>query len=221
LDHRGSLHVHGGVDHELHGLGRFTQLRKRRDHVAFLHLVDGLVILRAVCLSAPDDPDVGGGRVDALYVVGKVALPSGRHDRKANGSGTRRAFAGAGKHVSPHVEHRQEVVAALCVSSRNDHRLLREVEPRDGIERVEVRPHDIAKVRRREYRDVRKGVHWSTADDFACVDIDGLTPCRIHQDQRIKIDVRLDADIIGVLLGNRCDGDEALITFRIHCRFSQ
>src|ERR1700733_1091809 len=77
---------------------------------------------------------------------------------------------------------------------------LREVQPRDGIEGVEVRPHDIAEVGGREYRDVCECVHRPAADDLPWFDIDGLTPRGVHQDKRVEVDVRLDADFICVLL---------------------
>src|SRR5260221_10483976 len=55
------------------------------------------------------------------------------------------------EHIRPHVEHRQQVIAALRIEHRYNQRLLGEIEPRDGVERIEVRPHHSLEIRWGEY----------------------------------------------------------------------
>ena len=74
------------------GFGVLAPLRQRRDLVAGLDLVDGVVVGRAVGLGAADDPDIGRRRVDALRVlrqlelvddlVAQIGPPAGRRDQE-------------------------------------------------------------------------------------------------------------------------------------------
>src|SRR6516164_1593754 len=46
------------------------------------------------------------------------------------------------KHICPHIEHRQQVIAIGGVWGRNDHRLLGKIKPGRGVERVKIRPNN-------------------------------------------------------------------------------
>ena len=130
---------------------------------------------------------------------GSFALPARRHDHETARSGARCAFAGGCKDVRPHIEHRQEVVAALRVGNGDHPRLLGKVEPGDRVEGVEVRPHDIAKVGGRELPDVGEGIHRAAADGLPGFDVGGLTAGGIHRDEGVEIQKRLDADLVTFL----------------------
>ena len=69
-----------------------------------------------------------------------------------------RALARVGEHVGPHVQHRQHVVAIAAVRGRRSGPGRGEVEPRRGVEGVEVRPYDDPEVGRRELADVAERV---------------------------------------------------------------
>jgi hypothetical protein len=77
---------------------------------------------------------------------------------------------------------------------------LREVQPSDRVQRVEVRPHNIAEIRRRECQDVREGVHRSAPEGLPGFDVDSLTPRRVHHNERIKVGLGFDSDLVGLLL---------------------
>ena len=132
------------------GSGGLAPVRQRRDLVAGLDLVDRVVVGRSVGLGAADDPDIGRRRVDANDARRQRAGPARRRHGEIAGLGSGRAPAGRGEHVGPHVEHRQQVIAPVRIGHRDDHRLLRQIEPGAGIERVEVRPHHHLHVRRRD-----------------------------------------------------------------------
>jgi hypothetical protein len=46
---------------------------------------------------------------------------------------------------------------------------------------------------------VREGVHRSASDGLPCLDIDHLTPRRVHQDEGVKVGVRFDSNLVGFL----------------------
>src|SRR5262245_60532047 len=90
-------------------------------------------------------------RFDALNVPGKPELfdkpiaqiwsPASRRDQELlrlwpGCPPTRRS-----KHVGPHVEHRQQIVAAPGIGHRNDYWLLADIEPSRRIQRIEIWPH--------------------------------------------------------------------------------
>ena len=104
------------------------------------------------------------------------------------------APAGRSEHVGPHVEHRQQIVTAMGVRRGDNHRLPGQVEPRAGIKRVEVRPHDDFEISGRVSRDVVEHVHRTLAEFLAGFDVDGLLARDVHRDERVKVKIGVDAD---------------------------
>ncbi len=87
-----------------------------------------------------------------------------------------------------------------------------EIQPGDRVQGVEVGPHDIAEVSRREGGDVLKLIHRSATEPLPCFHIHGQTSRHVHQHQRIEMDAGLDADLVGLpvdgngVLGRVCHG---------------
>ncbi len=75
-----------------------------------------------------------------------------------------------------------------------------QVEPRNRIERVEVRPHDVAEVGRRELADVDEGVHRAAPDGGADRRVGHLPTRDLHRHQRIQVRVQLETDVVCVEL---------------------
>ena len=137
-----------GSAHERRGSDRgLAPLRERSHPEAVLELVDRRVVRRSVGLGAADDPIVGRRRVDPLDAGRQRAAPAGRDDGVGCRAGAAGALAGHRVDVGPHVVERQNVVPAPGIRNRDDHRLPGHVEPGHRIERVEVRPHDLAESR--------------------------------------------------------------------------
>ena len=209
LDLRRSLHVNRRVDLDLDRLGCLSPLGKRRDLVACLDLVNRVVVLRAVRLRTADDPDVRSRGIDALGVfrelefldepISQIGPPSGRNDNEIASLCTGCAPARRGEHIRPHVEHRQQVIAAVCIGNRHDHRLLGEIKPSRGVERIEIRPNNDFHVRWGILRNVCERVHWP-AKSFPRLDIAELFARYVHGDERVKIEVRVDSDRVRLLL---------------------
>ncbi len=55
--------------------------------------------------------------------------------------GARRTLPRRGEYVSPHVEHRQDIVAPGGVRDGDDHRPFGEIQPSGGIKCIEIGPH--------------------------------------------------------------------------------
>ena len=192
-DLRRRLHVDGGIDSADNRLGRLTPARQRRDLVAGLDRVHRVVVGGPVGLGAADDPDIRRGRVDANHARRQRAVPARRHHGVIGGLGAGGAPARRGEHVGPHVEHRQQVVAPMRIGHRDDHRLLGQVEPGAGIQRVEVRPDHDLHVRRRERGKVGEGVH-RRVHALGLGDVGQLLARNVHCDERIEIQVGRHAD---------------------------
>ena len=126
---RRRLHVEARIDRADDWFGGLTPLRQRRDLVAGLDLVNGVVVGWAIGLRATDDPDVRRGRVDADHARGDCAAPARRDYRVIARLGPGRAPARRGENVGPHIEHRQQVIAPGGIGDRYDHRFLCQVEP--------------------------------------------------------------------------------------------
>ena len=90
----------------------------------------------------------------------------------------------------------------MRVWDRDDHRLLGQVEPGAGIERVEVRPDHDPHVRRRERRHIGERIH-RRADAFGLGDVGQLLAGKVHRHERIEIGVGRHADRVRVLLADR------------------
>jgi len=63
---------------------------------------------------------------------------------------------------SPHIEHRQEVIAATGVRDGHHHWLFGQIEPAAGIERIEIGPHH-AHIGGTKGADIGEAIH-GTAD---------------------------------------------------------
>src|SRR5215471_20780055 len=50
-------------------------------------------------------------------------------------------FARYGEHISPHIEHRQQEIAAAGICRRHDDGPIGQIEPSARIERIEIRTH--------------------------------------------------------------------------------
>ena len=148
---RRSLHVDRRVDLDPDRVGCLAPLGKRRDLVACLDLVNCIVVRRAVRLRTANDPNVRSWGINALGVfreleflaepISQIGSPPGRNDNEIAGRCAGRPPARRGEHIRPHVEHWQQVITAARVGNRNDHRLLGEIQPSRGVERVEIRPN--------------------------------------------------------------------------------
>ena len=95
-----------------------------------------------------------------------------------------------------------QIVAAARVRDRHDHGLLGEIEPRRRIESIEVGPHDHPHVRGRKRRDVVEHVHRATDGPLARLDVGELLSSHVHRDERIEIDVSMDANGVRLFLAD-------------------
>ena len=191
---RRRAHVHGRVDRRGVAGRTLVEARERRQREPVLHGVDGVIVVRPVCLRAPDDPHVPRRCLDQPGPLGHRAVPACvRHHEPARPRAAR-AAAGHREGVGPHVVQRQQVVAAAGVRHRHDHRLGGEIEPRDRVQGVEVRAHDGAELGRRERADVVKRVHRPESGRLAGRQVRHLPPGRVHHQERIQVDVGLDAE---------------------------
>ena len=202
LSLRRRLHIHARVNRHRHRLGCLAPTRERRDLVARLNLVDRGVIRRTVRLGAADDPDIRGRGRESREPLRDRPAPAGRGDEEIARLGAGRPPAGRREDVRPHVEHRQEVKPPVRVRCGDDLSVLGEVQPRDGIERVEVRTHDDLVIGGRIRRDVHEHVHRAFAELFAWLDIHGLLPRDVHRDERVEVEVGINADGVCGLLGD-------------------
>ena len=107
LDLRRRFHVDARTDFHFGRRWLATPLRQRCYLVAGLDLVHGIVIARAVCLGATDDPNIGRGRLDLGHAVRDRAGPTRRRDEVIACLRSGRPPSRRGKYVAPHVEHRQ------------------------------------------------------------------------------------------------------------------
>ena len=209
---RRRLHVDGGVDLHLRRHRLLAPLRQRRDLVAGLDLVHGVVVRRAVGLGAADDPDIGRRRIDALRVVrqpefldeplAQVRPPARRRDQEIACFRSGGAPARRGEHVGPHVEHRQQIVAAAGVRHRDDHRLLGQIEPAARIERIEIRPNHDLHVGGGKRSDIGEAVHRAADAPGLGLLIGELLSGHVHGDEGIEIEIGVDADGVRLFL---CD----------------
>jgi len=118
-------------------------VRQRRELVAVLHLVDVGVVSRAIGLRAPQEPEHRGRRHDLVDALRQGSAPVASHEGEAASPGSGGALADDREHIRPHVEHLEQVVAPAGVGHREHHRLARDVDPGQRVERVEVEAHDI------------------------------------------------------------------------------
>ena len=162
----------------------------------------GAIVGRAIRLGASYDPNIPGGRANALETVGNRAGPFWRSDQKILGLSAGRAPARRREDVRPHVQHRQQVEFAVRVRRRHDLRVLSEVQPSDRIKRVEVDPHDDLHVGRREGRHVHERVHRTLAKFLAGFNVGRLFSREVHREQRIEINIGLDGDGVRSLSGD-------------------
>ena len=183
------------------GLGVLAPLRQRRDLVTGLDFVNRIVIRRTVSLGAADDPDIRRRRFDLAKSRRYGSAPAPRRDEEVARLRSRGAPTRRGKYVRPHVEHRQEVITPARVRDGDDHRLLGEVEVSNGVQRVEIRPHDLPHVGGRKRRKAEQRIH-RRADPFAGLDIGELLAGHVHGHERVEVDVGVPGNGLRLLLGN-------------------
>src|SRR6516162_1772099 len=61
-----------------------------------------------------------------------------------------------------------------------------------------------SKRRWRERARMRERVHWSTTEFLICLDVGEVLARNIHNHKRVKIDVRFQRDVLGLLGGQCC-----------------
>jgi hypothetical protein len=76
----------------------------------------------------------------------------------------------------------------------NNLRFLGEIEPSDGIERIEVDPHDHLQVGRGKRRDVDECIHRAFAEFFSGLDVHGLFSRYVYGHEGIEVEVGFDGD---------------------------
>jgi hypothetical protein len=162
-----------------------------------------VVIGRAVSLGAANDPDIGSGRADTRKSLWNRSAPAGWRYKEIDRLGAGRPPARRREHIRPHVEHRQEVIPPARVRHGDDLRFFGEIEPRNGIERIEVDPHDHLQIGRRKRRDIHERIHRPFAKFFPRLDVRGLLSRNVYRDERIEVEVGIDRDGARSLLGDR------------------
>jgi hypothetical protein len=162
-----------------------------------------VVIARAISLGAADDPDIGGGRADARKSIRNRSAPTGWRDQEIGRLGARRPPARRRENIRPHIEHRQEVISPVRVGCGNDLWFLGQIEPRNGIERIEVDPNDHLQIGRRKRRDIDKHIHRAFAEFFSRLDVRGLLARDVYRDERIEVEVGVDGNGARGLFGDR------------------
>ena len=109
-----------------------------RELVLVLQL-DGGSHVRAVVHRGPrEDPREVRGQPHFGRALGNLALEARAHQRELARLGAGRALADRARDVGIRIEKRHEVVASLGIGHGEDHRTLRQVEPRLRVEEVGV-----------------------------------------------------------------------------------
>jgi hypothetical protein len=96
---------------------------------------------------------------------------------------------------------RRYIVAAVCIRHRHDHGLFCEVQPGRRVERVEVRPDHCLHLCCGISRNVHEDVH-RTFECFHGLNVCELEPCQVHGDERIEIEIGVDADGVRLFFGD-------------------
>ena len=160
------------------------------DAVAVLDLTDRWVVGGAVGLGAPDNPHIRRGRVDHRQALRQRTVVVRRCHDEVLGLGAGGALAGVGEHVGPHVEHRQHVVPVAGVGGVHDDRTGGEVQPRRGVQGVEVGSHDRPELRIRKRTHVVELVRRAVAGLGVGRGVDGLQTGDVHHHQRVQVQGR-------------------------------
>ena len=166
--------------------------RNHRDVV--LHLMHRVIIFRcAGAIDATQDPDQAGRRFIFGHAVGQRAAPAGAGDGVFLRSGAGGALAGVLKNVGPAIEHGKQVVTVLRIGQAQYPRLLADVQPGDGVERVGIGGRHLLVRGSRIVTQPEELPHrGGLAFGFFHV---GLHPPGVfHRDQRVAVDVSLGAD---------------------------
>ena len=194
------------------GFGVLPKFGKRGDLVAGLDLVNRSVVRRAVRLGAANDPDIGRWRFDPLRVLWKLELlgkpvaqirpPARGRYQERPGLGARRPPAWRRKHIGPHVEHWQQVIASVSIRNRDDDGLFGHVQPCAGIQRVEVGAHDTLEICRRIFGHVDERVHWTFEGFLARFNVRELLSGNVHRHDGVEINIGVHCDGVRLLFGD-------------------
>ncbi|MCY1425716.1 hypothetical protein D9M71_415110 [compost metagenome] len=130
------------------------------------------------------------------------ALPAGCGDQEIADRGASGAPAGRSEHIAPHVEHRQQVVAAVGIWSGNHQGLGGEVQPGDGIEGIEIRTHHALEIGWRVFGHADEHVHRPLAECLARFNVGELLAGDVHRQHRVEIDIGIDPDGRGLFAGH-------------------
>ena len=76
------------------------------------------------------------------------------------------------------------------------------VEPRDGIQRVEIGAHHTFEIGWRIFRHVDEHVHRALAKFLAGLDVGELLAGDVHRQQRIEVNIGVHRDGVGLLFGD-------------------
>jgi hypothetical protein len=77
------------------------------------------------------------------------------------------------------------------------------VQPSSGIEGVEIRAHDPFEIGGRIFRDVHEHIHRAFAKFLPRLNVRELLTRDVHRQERIKVEVGINADGVRGLLGDR------------------
>ncbi|MNF82618.1 hypothetical protein D3C84_649270 [compost metagenome] len=199
LNLRRRFHVHGRINFHADRFGRLAEPGQRRHGVTRLNLVHRRVVCHAVRLGAADDPDKRRRRRQMIHPGRHRAGPARWRHQKLPRLGPCGAPAWRSEHIAPHIEHRQQIEAAVRVRRGDDQRFLRQIEPGDGIQSVEIGAHNAFEIRRRILRHAHKHVHRTFAEFLAGFDIGELLAGDIHGQQWIEIHIGIHADGVSFL----------------------
>src|SRR5262249_43756744 len=101
LLHRWRFHVYRAVNLGREGLRFLAPLREQCNFAAILHLVYGIVILRAVGPGSANDPDERGRSTNSLESLGQLTLPARSNHDKITGARAGRALSHPSERISP------------------------------------------------------------------------------------------------------------------------
>ena len=184
------------------GLGGRRNLRRgapgrapgaeRRERVLLLQRGHRRALVRPVRLHLPVNPDIARrGPVRLGDAGGRRALPAGAGDQEVGSRRSRGALADRGEDVAPHVEQRDDVVAAAGVRHGEHERLFVEIRPRHREQRVEPGSRHRPERGVRIVRHHREPVRWGgDLPDGRCR---RRFPREVHHHQREAVDVGLRA----------------------------
>jgi hypothetical protein len=120
--------------------------------------VDVRVVRCAVRFRAAQEPDNIRTGIVADNVFREFAGPVGTCDGEPLFPGSRCSLAGIRKRLGPCIHELEQVESAAGIRNADEDRLLREVQPGRGVERIGIGTDDPARIGPRELRNVREAI---------------------------------------------------------------